>query len=145
MRKTDSLPAAKSAEFLFHPAPPEAAFALLRNMRKTDSRRRPEFACSSSIWRRAFAVFALLRNSRKVDSLPAAESAEFLFRLVPPEAAFALLSKTPAKRSLDRGLARAYAWRTLRAAISPLRVSKAAGRGAALLFHLSALLCSLMK
>ena len=33
----------------------------------------------------------LLRNSRKTDSLPAAKSAEFLFRLVPPEAAFALL------------------------------------------------------
>ena len=33
----------------------------------------------------------LLRNSRKTDSLPAAKSTEFLFRLVPPEAAFALL------------------------------------------------------
>jgi uncharacterized protein (DUF433 family) len=33
----------------------------------------------------------LLRNSRKTDSLPAAKSAEFLFRFVPPEAAFAPL------------------------------------------------------
>jgi hypothetical protein len=32
-----------------------------------------------------------LMNSRKTDSLPAAKSAEFLFRLVPPEAACALL------------------------------------------------------
>jgi hypothetical protein len=31
-----------------------------------------------------------LRNSRKTDSLPAAKSAEFFFRLVPPEAAVAL-------------------------------------------------------
>jgi hypothetical protein len=36
-RKTDSLPAAKSAEFLFRLVPPKAAFALLRNSRKTDS------------------------------------------------------------------------------------------------------------
>jgi hypothetical protein len=49
-------------------------------------------ACSSPTWCRAFAAFALLRNSRKTDSLPAAKSAEFLFRLAPPEAAFALLS-----------------------------------------------------
>jgi len=36
-RKTDSLPAAKSAQFLFCLVPPEAAFALFRNSRKTDS------------------------------------------------------------------------------------------------------------
>ncbi len=33
----------------------------------------------------------LLSNSRKTDSLPAAKPAEFLFRLAPPEAVFALL------------------------------------------------------
>jgi hypothetical protein len=35
-RKTDSLPEAKSAEFLFRLVPPKAAFALLRNSRKTE-------------------------------------------------------------------------------------------------------------
>jgi hypothetical protein len=34
----------------------------------------------------------LLRNSRKTDSLRPAKSVEFLFRLAPPAAAFALLS-----------------------------------------------------
>jgi hypothetical protein len=39
-RKTDSLPAVKSAEFLFRLVPPKAAFAVLTNTRKTDSLRR---------------------------------------------------------------------------------------------------------
>jgi hypothetical protein len=42
----------------------------------------------------------LLRNSRKSDSLAAAESAEFLFRLVAPEAAFALFRSSRKTDSL---------------------------------------------
>jgi hypothetical protein len=71
---------------------PPAPLLLLRNSRKTDSPPAAGLACSSPTWCRAFAAFTLLRNSRKTDSLPAAKSAEFLFRLAPPEAAFALLS-----------------------------------------------------
>ncbi len=52
----------------------------------------------------------LLRNSRKTDSLPAAKSAEFLVRLAPPEAAFALL-----RVSIIRGIKQAepYWYRVL--------------------------------
>jgi len=50
-RTTDSLPAAKSAEFLLRLAPPKAACALLRNTRATDSLRRYGTACCSIVWR----------------------------------------------------------------------------------------------
>jgi len=59
-RTTDSLPAAKSAEFLLRLAPPEAACALLRHTRTTDSLRRYETVCFSIVSRRAFAACALL-------------------------------------------------------------------------------------
>jgi len=58
-RTTDSLPAAKSAEFLLGLAPPEAACALLRNTRTTDSLRRFGTVCFSIAWRRNPAAFAL--------------------------------------------------------------------------------------
>jgi len=68
-RKTDSLPAAKSAEFLYGLAPPEAAFALLSNTRTTDSVRRYGTVCSFMVWRRASAACALLSNTRTTDPL----------------------------------------------------------------------------
>jgi len=84
---------------------------LLRNRRKTDSR--PGLACSSLIWHGAFAAFALLRNSRKTDSLPAAKSAEFLFRLMSPEAAFALLRNSRKTDSLPAAKSAEFLFRLM--------------------------------
>src|ERR1017187_5486900 len=90
-RTTDTLSAAKSAEFLFRLAPPAAACALLRNSRTTDTLSAAKSA--EFLFRLAppAAACALLRNSRTTDTLSAAKSAEFLFRLAPPAAACALL------------------------------------------------------
>jgi uncharacterized protein YbbC (DUF1343 family)/CubicO group peptidase (beta-lactamase class C family) len=85
-RKTDSLPAARSAVVPLRLAPPKAAFALLRNTRKTDSLRLPMAKKGSrkgaepqrkSVMRKEEFLAAwsrhsggpLLRNTRKTDSL----------------------------------------------------------------------------
>jgi hypothetical protein len=92
-RKTDSLPAVKSAEFLLRLVLPKAAFALLRNTRKTDSLpavKSAEFLLRLVPPKAAFALFKARAKRTRYGGLGLACSSPIWCRAF---AAFALLRR----------------------------------------------------